>query len=178
MKQWPGPVLPPCGTSDYCKKLFSAHVRPARKKYARLQKSDDARTVPMRILFSPGAVRWPSRTRKYQSILALRITIKTLSKNTDFVQPLMIPWIPAVMCWGQELQNALAVLRFSSHYRQHRVQGESNCRNRAAYISLVLLPEKQMKKKKICELQRMDLKLVYGTNSHDSFKRYWNLLLV
>lgn len=151
-------------------------MRPARKKYARLQKSDDAHTVPMRILFSAGTVRWPSRTRKNQSILALRITIKTLSKNTDFVQPLMIPWIPAVLCWGQELQNALAVLRFSSHYRQHRVQGESNCRNRAAYISLVVIARKADKKKDI--LWITDLKLVYGTNSHDSFKRYWNLLLV
>ncbi len=47
VKQWPGTVLPPCGKTWLLQNNFSAHVRPERTKYARLQKSGGARTVLM-----------------------------------------------------------------------------------------------------------------------------------
>ncbi len=73
VKQWPGTVLPPCGKTWLLQNNFSAHVRPERAKYARLQKSGGARKV--RTYCSDDAihitrtVRCPSRTRKKWSIL-------------------------------------------------------------------------------------------------------------
>ncbi len=68
VKQRRGTVLPPCGKTCLLQNNFSAHVRPERTKYARLQKLGGVRTI--RTYYSDDAIRvtltvcCPSRTRK------------------------------------------------------------------------------------------------------------------